>query len=233
MLRDLAGEAGLPPAQAHAYLVSYRRAGLVEQDAASGMYSLGPFALRLGLARIQCVEPLATASRAAIRLSRDLGLMVALIVWGPKAPTAVQVQEGAHTLNLNVHEGTVFSVIGSAGGRIFGAFSAAEAVSRRVRQELRGDVADIGIGVRTPRGEFEAELKRIRRHGHSTISGMPVPGINSAAAPVLQGGALALAMSLIGPIDSLDLAPTSSAIAELKKTCAELSRAASAPSFEV
>jgi len=50
-------------------------------------------------------SPLASASRTAIHLSNDVGLMVALVVWGPMAPTAVQVQEGAHTLNVNVHEG--------------------------------------------------------------------------------------------------------------------------------
>jgi len=116
MLRDLAAQAGLAPAQAHAYLVSYRRANLVEQDA-SGMYRLGYLALRLGRARMLCVEPLATASQSAIQLSEKVGLMVALVVWGPKAPTAVQVQEGAHTLNVNVHEGTIFSVTGSASGR--------------------------------------------------------------------------------------------------------------------
>ncbi|MDU0955905.1 MAG: helix-turn-helix domain-containing protein, partial [Bradyrhizobium sp.] len=49
MLRDLAREAGLPPAKAHPYLVSFSRIGLIEQDATTGRYELGPLALELGL----------------------------------------------------------------------------------------------------------------------------------------------------------------------------------------
>jgi DNA-binding IclR family transcriptional regulator len=50
MLGGLADAAGMPPGQAHAYLVSFRKMQLVEQDGVSGRYRLGPFALRLGLA---------------------------------------------------------------------------------------------------------------------------------------------------------------------------------------
>ncbi len=49
MLRDIADAAGLPPGQAHPYIVSFRKIGLVEQDGASGLYRLGWFALHLGL----------------------------------------------------------------------------------------------------------------------------------------------------------------------------------------
>src|SRR5436190_1661814 len=116
ILRDLAAASDLAPAQAHAYLASFRRIELVEQDAASGRYSLGPFAMRLGMARMRSFEPLAWASRSAIDLSRNLGLMVCVVVWGPQAPTVVQMQEGAHQLNLNIREGTLFSVTGTASG---------------------------------------------------------------------------------------------------------------------
>lgn len=228
MLRDLAAEANLAPAQAHAYLLSYRRANLVEQDIASGMYRLGPIALRLALTRMRCVEPMAMAAKRAVSLSEDLGLMVALVVWGPKTPTTVQVHEGAHTLNINVRPGTVFSVTGSAGGRIFGAFAGTETVRQRIQQELDGEAKDIGIGVRASRAEFDAEIVRIERQGYSTVSGMPVPGINAVAAPVFDdSGTLALVLTLIGPTDALDLGPASRAIAELLSTCRELSQAAS------
>ena len=49
MLRDLAIQAKITPAQAHAYLVSFRKIGIVEQDVATGRYRLGGFALQLGL----------------------------------------------------------------------------------------------------------------------------------------------------------------------------------------
>lgn len=224
MLRDLAAVASLAPAQAHAYLVSFRRANLVEQDAASGMYRLGPFAMRLGLARMRSVEPLATASKVASRLSQELGLMVAVVVWGPNSPTALQVQEGAHTLNVNVRAGTVFSVTGSASGRIFGAYVPSEALRRRIDLELKGEIRDLGLGVRSSRKEFDAEIARVKRDGFATIADMPVPGISAIAAPVFDAsGALALALTLIGPNEAVDIGDGSAAIAALIDACRGLS----------
>ena len=45
MLRDLAATAQMPAAKAHRYLVSFARMGLVEQQADTGLYDLGSFAL--------------------------------------------------------------------------------------------------------------------------------------------------------------------------------------------
>ena len=42
-LKDLAAQAGMTPAKAHPYLVSFGQLGLVVQDAA-GLYGLGPLA---------------------------------------------------------------------------------------------------------------------------------------------------------------------------------------------
>ena len=52
-LKDLAGAAGMAPAKAHPYLVSYARIGLIGQDPQTGLYFLGPLALQLGLISLQ------------------------------------------------------------------------------------------------------------------------------------------------------------------------------------
>jgi DNA-binding IclR family transcriptional regulator len=123
MLKDLASSAGLAPAQCHGYLTSYKNIGLVEQDAQTGYYRLGHFALRLGIGRIRSVPVLNAASKAINNLSEDLGFMVLMVVWGPHGPTVVQVSEGTSALTLNIRQGTLFSVTGTASGRVFGAFS--------------------------------------------------------------------------------------------------------------
>jgi len=46
---DLATSGDIPSSQAHAYLVSLTRLGLIKRDALSGRYEPGPLALRLGL----------------------------------------------------------------------------------------------------------------------------------------------------------------------------------------
>jgi len=49
MLRDLAREAGMTPAKAHPYLVSFSRLGLIERNEVTGRYEVGALALELGL----------------------------------------------------------------------------------------------------------------------------------------------------------------------------------------
>src|ERR1700674_4450398 len=64
MLRDLAAAAQMPAAKAHRYLVSFVRMGLVEQQAQTGLYDLGAFALELGLSAVARLEPVTVAASA-------------------------------------------------------------------------------------------------------------------------------------------------------------------------
>src|ERR1700688_4609781 len=70
MLRDLAQRAGMSPAKAHRYLVSFLRLGAVSQDPVSGRYELGGFALQMGLARLARVDGVKLA-RIALTEVRD------------------------------------------------------------------------------------------------------------------------------------------------------------------
>src|SRR5215469_12538381 len=106
MLRDIAEAAAMPPGQAHPYLVSFRKIGLVEQDETSGLYRLGPFALHLGLARLRAFEPYQLASEAIGGLAQSLDLGVALTVWGTYGPTVIRSIESSHTVLTNSKPGT-------------------------------------------------------------------------------------------------------------------------------
>lgn len=196
MLRDIAAEANLTPAQAHAYLTSFKRIDLVEQDRATGRYLLGPSALRLALARLHGSEVMAAANREAKALSEKLGLMVAILVWGPHAPTVVFVHEGSETLDTNIHAGTRFSVTQSTGGRIFAAFDHREAVKKRITHEL-----SLGDRARSSslRAEFDKSVTKAKANGFIWLENNPVPGVSSVAAPVFnEDGDLELVAMLIG-----------------------------------
>src|SRR5579859_529840 len=82
MLRDLAQRAGMSPAKAHRYLVSFLRLGVVAQDPLSGRYELGGFALQLGLARLARVDAVKLARIALAELRDRLDLTVGIAVWG-------------------------------------------------------------------------------------------------------------------------------------------------------
>lgn len=96
MLRDLAQRAGMSPAKAHRYLVSFLRLGVVSQDPLSGRYELGGFALQLGLARLARVDGVKLARIALAELRDRLDLTVGIAVWGNQGPTMVHWMESSH-----------------------------------------------------------------------------------------------------------------------------------------
>jgi DNA-binding IclR family transcriptional regulator len=222
MLRDLAAEAGITPAQAHAYLASYRKVELVEQDAVSGMYRLGPFAMRLGMARLRTYEPLRDATEAAVALSARLGVLVAVAVWGNGAPTLVQVQEGARPVNINSRPGTVYSVIGTITGRVMAAFRDDAEMRQRIEMEFASQ-STLGLGAKTTRAQFEEAKARIRKDGYATASALVIPDLNGISAPVFdRNGELLYVLSLIGNMEDLDIDPRGEPVKILRETCRAL-----------
>ncbi len=101
--------------------------------------------------------------------------MVALSVWGTYGPTIIQVQEGPHQLHVNVRAGTVFSITGTATGRVFAAHLPESLIAERVAAE-RTDRATQRIGQVTTLAELKKHAAFIRRHGFAPIEGQPCRG---------------------------------------------------------
>jgi DNA-binding IclR family transcriptional regulator len=223
-LSHVAEAAAMQLAQAHAYLVSFRKIGLVEQDAATGRYQLGPFALKLGLARLRSFEPLKVANHEVRRLSEALGLTTAVSIWGTDGPTIVHVQEGARQVFVNLRPGAVFSVTGTATGKVFAAFMPERTVMPRVETELR----DIGSTQRATSPlsarAFLDELAEVRRLGYAKAEGSPIPTVNGLSAPVFdRTGAMQLAVTVMGPTRAVSIAPQSQQIAALVAFTSDIS----------
>lgn len=206
MLRDIAAGAEVTPAQAHAYLVSFRKIDLVEQDVGSGRYQLGSFALQLGLARLRSFNPLRMAGDAIVGLAAELGLMVTLTVWGSFGATIVQLQEATDQMHVNVRAGAVYSITGTATGRVFAAFLPATIVEPRVAAEMREEERSQRIGQPLSADQLAREIAGIRRLGYATALGSPIPGVNAVSAPVFDHtGQLQFAITLIGPARLVDV----------------------------
>ena len=200
MLRDVATRAEIASAQAHAYLVSFRKTGLVEQDPATGRYLLGPFALQLGLARMRQVDALREAASAAAELAARLGLMVTLSVWGTHGPTIVQVLESEEPIHVNLRAGGVYTLTGTATGRLFAANLPQRLVEPLLEAELSPASPNRAIGKPTSKRDLAAAIARVKATGLSTTAGSPVPGINAIAVPVFDHtGQMRCALTLIGP----------------------------------
>ena len=205
MLRDLAQAAGLTPGQAHAYLVSFRKIQLVEQDPVSGRYRLGPFALHLGLARLRNTDPYRLAAEAVVQFTEELELMVAITVWGTHGPTIIHVQESSNQIHANVRPGGVFTVTGTATGKVFAAYMPWKLVEPVVQAELRTAQKGWRGTAEMAMDELLATIETVRRQGLATTIDRPVPGISALSAPVFNHtGQLQLAITVIGPTGKVD-----------------------------
>lgn len=223
MLKDLARLAGFAPAQAHAYLASYRKIGLVEQDPESGRYMLGRFAIDLGIARMRVADPIGLAGDRVIALSERTGLIVCQAVWGSFGPTVIQVQEGRGQINMNTRPGTVYSLTGTASGRVFAAHMPPETVRAAIRAERRENGQGGRIG--RHRAISRRELDQIRAAGYATIEeDPPVPHVRPYAAPVFDHiGQIVLVITIIGNEALMRTRAEAEFIPALLETTAQLS----------
>ncbi len=244
-LKLLAAEAGMPPAKAHPYLVSFGRLGLVEREADTGHYGLGPLALQMGLIALHQYDPVRLATPVVEALARQTGHTAAIAVWGDRGPTIVRIAEGPAAVHVSMRHGAVMSIPGTASGRLFAAYGPREAVAAALAEEARveatrgrrapldADPAGSGFGAR-PRVRGgkrqsqtpdEADLAQVRAQGLACVDGLAVPGIRAMAAPVFDArGALVVGLTAIGPAATFDLAVDGPVGVALKTAAAELSQ---------
>jgi DNA-binding IclR family transcriptional regulator len=220
-LKDLAREAGMAPAKAHPYLVSFGQLGLIEQDAGSGRYGLGPLAMQLGLISLQQLDPVALATPVIDTLSAETGLTVAMAVWGNRGATIVRVAQAAAPVHVSMRHGTVLSLRGTASGRLFAALLPRAQVLPVLKDEalLAGRPREGTIDA-----AFATELEAVRRDGVASAQGLSLPGVNAVAAPVVDGlGHVVLALTAIGPAALVDVRPQGAVAARLREAAGALS----------
>jgi DNA-binding IclR family transcriptional regulator len=228
-LKDLAREADMPAAKIHPYLVSFARIGLMEQDPESGRYFLGPLALQLGLISLKQANPVQAAAAELPELVQRIGHTVAIAVWGSRGATIVRLEESPAPIHVNMRQGTVFSLAGTATGRLFAAYREAGEVRalldderRRQKSHPAPPIANMPAAQAVPAWrEFERELGEVRTHGLARSDGETLPGVNAIAAPVFDHeGRIVLAVTAIGPASIFDLA-WDGAIAREVRACAQ------------
>jgi DNA-binding IclR family transcriptional regulator len=209
-LKDLARTAGMTPAKAHPYLVSFIKLGLVEQDGGAGragLYGLGPLALQLGLISLQQYDPVRLATPVIEELAAQLGHTVAIAVWGTRGPTIVRVAEGPTPVHISMRHGTVMSLEGTASGRLFATWRAAEAAA---------------LGEPLPDART---LAAVRRAGLAVSRDGVVAGVSAAAAPVFDAaGRLVLALTAIGASAGFDTTSEGTLLPVLRAAAQQLSR---------
>jgi DNA-binding IclR family transcriptional regulator len=214
-LKELALASGLAPAKAHPYLVSLGKVGLIEQDASSGHYGLGPLALELGLIGLQQVDPLRLCTARLPELAHKLGLTMALSIWSPRGPTVVRVEEAPTAVHATVRHGTVMNMRDTASGLLFAA--------HRQDPQLQAllDTQDAG-----PWGpsQWAQALSEVKAMGLAGSHHAAESGIEALAAPVFNGqGELCVALTALGARGAFDASLSGHTAQCLKQAAAELS----------
>ncbi len=205
MLKDLAAQAGMAPAKAHRYLVSFLRIGLVEQDRRSGRYDLGGWCLELGLAGLARLDPVRLAEPILEDLCERIHETVALAVWGNRGATIVRWADAGGAITVNLRPGAVLPLANSATGRAFAAFYKGPALKTILHEELVATARSTGVAVGSQRASLEKSLAEIRKRGLARASGSMTPGINGFSAPVYDhNGSMVAAITALGSVGNFD-----------------------------
>ena len=199
MLRDLAAAADMSPAKAHRYLVSFQRLGAVTQDVVSQRYDLGPFALQLGLAGLNRLDPVRKARPILSQLRDEIDQTAGIAVWGNHGPTIVHWEESSHPVSVSLRLGDVMPLLNSATGRLYGAYLSRRQTLPLIERELatRGDVAlpDMPASL----ADYDAICADVRQRGAARTRGGVLPGINAISTPVFDAnGHLSMALIVLG-----------------------------------
>lgn len=230
MLKDLAAQAGMAPAKAHRYLVSFLRIGLVEQDRRSGRYDLGGWCLELGLAGLARLDPVRLAEPILEDLCEKIHETVALAVWGNQGATVVRWADAGGAVTVNLRPGAVMPLINSATGRAFAAFSKLPHLKALLQEELQANAKTSGMAIGTVRSNLEKTLTEIRKRGIARASGSMTPGINGFSAPVYDhNGAMVATITALGSVGNFDNDWDSPLAQAIKAAGAELSHRLGAP----
>jgi DNA-binding IclR family transcriptional regulator len=205
-LKELSARAGMTASKAHLYLVSFRRVGLVLQEADSGRYTLGAYALQLGLSALRKLDISRLSREPLHTLSEETSEACYLAVWGNRGPCIVQCVNGPRPLPMSLQVGYVLPTISSATGRIFLSYLPRAATESVVRKE-QAEATPAGID------GSERALTRIieetRARSLARTDSLLNIGFTALSAPVhTHDGSLIAAITVIGPSTNMDASLT-------------------------
>lgn len=197
-LAELAAAAQLAPAQAHTYLVSLTRLGLIKRDHLDGRYEPGPLALRLGMLHLDHTPAYRAAVPHVQALASAIGWNVAISLPTPQGPTIVHYAPAGSPLHVNLHVGTVMALATTATGRAYCAFQPEDRWLPIWRQQATTSADALPA--------FLEQLAAVRQRGMARSIDSPSPAVSSLALPLVDAdGTLHLVLTAIGSTGAIDV----------------------------
>jgi len=224
MLKTIAAEAGMHPAKAHRYIVSFMRGGAVERDPATGRYRLGAMARQLGIAALQNLDVVRIANARLPGVRDEMQQTVALAIWAYHGPTIISVEEMRRPVMVSTRVGEVMPLLTSATGRVYGAWAARSVTDGVLHRELAARRRAKAGGITTV-AAAETLFDEIRAAGVGYVVGGLNPVISALSAPVFDyRGTLVAALSSLGPTEAFDARPGSKLAIALRRAADAISR---------
>lgn len=219
-LKNIASAGGMSASTAHRYLVSLGRAGLVEQDAATGHYGLGIGALEIGLTALGRIDAVKIGTAALTKLRSEVDANALLAVWGTHGATIIRFVEASQPVTVSVRVGSVMPLLTSATGRAFLAWRDDAQIRRLVSEEQARRAKQ-----KLPRVDVNGIRKDARKHGLARVEGHLMAGISGLAAPILaHDGSATMVLTAFGTQPVFDARWNGSIAETLRNIASEASR---------
>ncbi|WP_338618211.1 helix-turn-helix domain-containing protein [Pigmentiphaga sp. CHJ604] len=224
-LKVVAARAGIAPSAAHNYLASFVRTGMVKSDG-RGLYRLGPSLAALGMTAARDVDHFELVREAAVALSEETGLGVAVVIWS-NGPVILVNQSAVRGRVFELRNGPV-EMLHTAAGHVFAAYLPAEAVLPVLKRELEAD------GLAPTTQDAQARLAAIRaavlERGYSVVELRALPTYLAVSVPVWNVHAeVAYGLTITSPMALLDTSADSAQVRALREKGRALSRLLGAP----
>lgn len=228
-LKLISQQSGLSPSKVHSYLITFCSLEVVVQHAEMGTYSLGPYALKLGLGFLDQFDLFSVTKPEMGRLAEELGVTIFLGVWGNRGPTIIYRVDGpVGQAVLEIRVGSVLPVLRSAIGHNLAAHLPISLVRPFINAELEqiSPTSSSSDSIENPQTHVTVDrmLKNVRREGISRCRGGLLTDFTALSVPIFDySGSVYGALTVMGRINSFDDSLEGEPARKLEETCCAIS----------
>ena len=172
-------------------------------------HDLGPVSLQFGSPTVATVEEIDVATDALPAIQKAVGgISLCLSVWANHGPTVIRWLRGTNAVGAHLRTGLVMSMIGTATGRAFAAFSPTDVTRSFIEEDLRlwrvADEDELQQRERFESEIAEAKLRGLARMVNREPSQLVDLPVNAFAAPIFnRDGVMVMAVSLAADTSTL------------------------------
>jgi IclR family acetate operon transcriptional repressor len=197
---EIATALGLSKTAVHRILSSFRNKGIVELDAVTRKYGLGPVIVSLALSYLDNLDVRAVAGPELARLSAETNETATLSIRTGFTRVYVDQVTPEREVLMSVQIGVPHPLHAGASSKAFLAFLPDE----DIEEYLAGPLPAVTSATITDRRKLMKELRVVRQRGWAQSLGERQPGAGSVAAPIFDHREAPVAVvSVCGPAERM------------------------------